>query len=212
MITKHKITHAILSTEPKAHYCYLQYLITHHIPTLTDKPITAPTNVINDEEQAKKIYQEYHHLLSLAEQYNTPVAVQCQRRYDPRYHWINTKVRELMQDYNLPISHMHITHCDGSLNMPDEFFSRENHPYKYGYGKLFHSGYHFIDLACLLLSYDQLKEDKRPTDCLVSSIHYGPHDQLFALDENFYPSIFKHCEYAEFYELWKENKYREMGN
>ena len=29
--------------------------------------------------------------------------------------------------------------------MPHDY-DIENHPYKYGYGKLFHSGYHFIDL------------------------------------------------------------------
>ena len=28
---------------------------------------------------------------------------------------------------------------------------RDNHPYKYGYGKLLHSGYHFVDLISIFL-------------------------------------------------------------
>ncbi|PIS03190.1 MAG: hypothetical protein COT85_03985 [Chlamydiae bacterium CG10_big_fil_rev_8_21_14_0_10_42_34] len=211
LIVSHQISHAIISTEPKAHYAYLQYLIIKQIPTLTDKPITSPVDVINNEEQARKISAEYHHLLSLAESYNTPVVVQCQRRYDPRYRWIIDRVGTLIHEYALPVSHIHITHCDGSLNMPDEFFSRENHPYKYGYGKLFHSGYHFIDLANLLLSYDQLSPEKRPSDCLVTSSHYSPHDQLFALDESFYLRAFKQGGYSTFYDLWRNQKYLNMG-
>ncbi|OHE77693.1 MAG: hypothetical protein A3F67_11970 [Verrucomicrobia bacterium RIFCSPHIGHO2_12_FULL_41_10] len=211
LITLYRITHAIISTEPKAHYAYLQYLIAKRIPILTDKPITSPIDVINDEEQANKIRTEYHHLLSLAKRYNTQVLVQCQRRYDARYRWIIDKVGELMQEYSLPVSHIHITHCDGSLNMPDEFFSRENHPYKYGYGKLFHSGYHFIDLVNMLLSHNQLCPEKRPSDCLVTSSHYSPHDQLFALDESFYLRAFKKSGYSSFYELWRNKKYLNMG-
>lgn len=211
LIIKQKITHAIISTEPKAHYAYLQYLISRRIPTLADKPITAPVNVANDEEQARKIYSEYCHLVSLVEQYGTQVVVQCQRRYDPRYQWIISYVKELIKKYSVPVSHVHITHCDGSLNMPNEFFSRENHPYKYGYGKIFHSGYHFIDLLTLLLSYDALPLDKRPNQCQISSIHYSPHDQLFALDEAFYKDLFKEEGFSTYYKRWRNEEYRKMG-
>lgn len=211
LISKHNITHAIISTEPKAHYAYLQYLISRQIPTLTDKPITAPINACNDEDQARKIYSEYHHLLTLAEHYDTQVIVQCQRRYDQRYLWIRDQIQKIIKQYRIPVSHIQIAHCDGSLNMPDEFFSRENHPYKYGYGKLFHSGYHFIDLLSLLLSYDELPSEKRPNECLISSIHYAPHDQLFALDESFYQNAFKKVEFSPFYKRWINEEYRQMG-
>jgi hypothetical protein len=35
--------------------------------------------------------------------------------------------------------------------MPSEYTSREGHPYRYGYGKLVHSGYHFVDLFAWLV-------------------------------------------------------------
>lgn len=31
-------------------------------------------------------------------------------------------------------------------NTEEEIFSREDHPYRYGYGALCHSGYHYIDI------------------------------------------------------------------
>lgn len=46
----------------------------------------------------------------------------------------------------MPINKISISHSDGNWNMPSEVIFRENHPYKYGYGKMMHSGYHFIDL------------------------------------------------------------------
>jgi hypothetical protein len=66
-------------------------------------------------------------------------------------------------------------------------------------------------LANLLLSYDQIAPEKRPTDGLVTSIHYSPHDQLFALDEAFYLRAFKHGGYSPYYELWRNEKYLQMG-
>ncbi len=211
LIAKNHITHAIISTEPKAHYAYLQYLICRKIPTLTDKPITAPVDVGNEENQAKKISTEYRHLISLAAKHHTPVTVQCQRRYDLRYQWIAAQIKDLISKYPIPISHIQLNHCDGSWNMPNEFFSRENHPYKYGYGKIFHSGYHFIDLLAYLLSYDLLPPEKRPTDCLISSMQYGPNDQLFALDESFYKQSMGADRYASYYNRWKKGEYRDMG-
>lgn len=33
----------------------------------------------------------------------------------------------------------------------EDEWERDHHPYKFGFGKLFHSGYHFVDLAAFLL-------------------------------------------------------------
>ncbi len=205
------ITHAIISTEPKAHYSYLKYLIKNKIPVLTDKPITAPSDVTNINTQALKIHEEYVELLSLQKRYQTPVVVQCQRRYDRRYRYISNLIKTTTLEYGIPVSHIEINHCDGNWNMPDEFFSRENHPYKYGYGKIFHSGYHFIDLLSVLLHLEEQPEVKRPTCCQVMSSHYAPQDQLFSLDDQFYSRVFKDCSYKEYFERWSNNEYSQMG-
>lgn len=41
---------------------------------------------------------------------------------------------------------MHIRHAGGVWNLGDEYDTREDHPYKYGYGMIMHGGYHYIDL------------------------------------------------------------------
>lgn len=195
----HQITHAIISTEPKAHYAYLQYLIKKNIPILTDKPITCPPHVCNKKEQAILIQKQFQHLSELIAKYKTPVTVQCQRRYDKRYQYITSIVSDLMNKYELPVHDIQIHHSDGSFYTPEEILERENHPYKYGYGKLFHSGYHFIDLIPMMLCLPNLPLRKQPNSFQLQSTHYSPSDQLFSMDEHFYQKIFQQkCYCKEF--------------
>ncbi len=49
------ITHAVISTEPKAHNAYINFFLDNNISILTDKPITAPIDVSNDEKMAERI-------------------------------------------------------------------------------------------------------------------------------------------------------------
>ena len=74
--------------------------------------------------------------------------------------YIKQLIEETIRQYNIPITYIDIYHNDGMWNMPSEFLYRENHPYKYGYGKLFHSGYHFIDLLAWLLEANRGIKDK----------------------------------------------------
>ncbi|TFV32621.1 hypothetical protein E4K10_22810 [Streptomyces sp. T1317-0309] len=37
-------------------------------------------------------------------------------------------------------------------NLQREFESRDDHPYKYGYGMMMHGAYHYVDLATQILS------------------------------------------------------------
>ena len=211
LVKKNNISHAIISTEPKAHYAYLKYFINQRISVLVDKPITAPVHVINSELQSMKIAEDFYYLLELSKKNGVDVVVQCQRRFDKRYQYIIGLIRSYVKEYDLPISHIQISHCDGSWNMPDEFLYRENHPYKYGYGKIFHSGYHFIDLLTLLLSYDCLSYDKKTDSCSITSSHYAPQDQLFVMNDKFFKKIFGSDRFENQRELWRQGKYKQMG-
>ena len=211
LVKAHQITHAIISTEPKAHYAYLQYLIPKGISVLTDKPITCPIDVCNRKENAILIKKQFQHLSELAFKHKTPVTVQCQRRYDKRYQYITTLVSDLIKKYELPVHIMQIHHSDGSFYTPEEILERENHPYKYGYGKLFHSGYHFIDLASMMLCLKDLPDYKTP-DCLqLQSSHYSPSDQLFCMDEPFYQKIFQKKSYRKEFESLSKGTFQECG-
>lgn len=150
-IKRRQITHAVISTEPKAHKIYAEFFISHKIPVLIDKPLTAPVNANCDIDAAAKIYQDFLDLYLLSKKHNTPIYVQSQRREHPLYMYLFDLIAKTIRTYKIPITYFDIYHSDGTWNMPDDFVSRENHPYKYGYGKLLHSGYHFVDILAWLI-------------------------------------------------------------
>ena len=150
------IQYAIVSTEPKAHKIYVEYFLKHKIPVLTDKPLTAPIGLNYDAGSAKQLYDDAKYLYGLSQKYKTYLYIMAQRREHPAYQFIFEEVRKVVTEYRLPITFFDIYHSDGTWSMPDEFSSRENHPYKYGYGKIMHSGYHFIDLVAWIAETNKL--------------------------------------------------------
>lgn len=87
----------------------------------------------------------------------------------------------MVREYNIPITYIDIYHNDGMWNMPSEFLERENHPYKYGYGKLFHSGYHFIDLVAWLMEVNRETKGKQINNAEMFVSTYNPIDFLILL-------------------------------
>ena len=208
------VTHAIISTEPKAHLAYADFLIENNINILMDKPITAPVDVINSSLQAEKIRLEYNDLCSkykIQKSYNNDLifSIQCQRRFHEGYIFVKKTLKDIVERYNVPISYIDIFHSDGMWNMPDEFIYRENHPYKYGYGKLFHSGYHFIDLLTWLLDVNNSVKDKDINKCSVYSESYRPMDFMYNFDNKNYQKILHTNKFANI--LADRQKFRDYG-
>lgn len=146
-IKENKIQYAIIATEPKAHKVYIEYFIKNKIPVLTDKPLTAPIGANHDIKSATQIVSDAQYLSNLSKKHDTPIYIQVQRREHVAYQFIFNEINKVINQYRVPITFFDIYHSDGQWSMPDEFVFRENHPYKYGYGKIMHSGYHFIDLV-----------------------------------------------------------------
>lgn len=202
-IREHNITHAIISTEPKAHFSYAYFFINNSVSVLMDKPITAPVNVINNWVQCNSISKEYDTLCSLykikkIENPNLVFSIQCQRRFQRGYMFIFKMLEDIVRKYKIPISYIDIYHSDGMWNMPDEFVFRENHPYKYGYGKLFHSGYHFIDLLTWILEINRFTNEKCINKCSVYSESYRPSDFFLNFNKQDYKNIFKTEKFNDF--------------
>ena len=146
-IKKGRIKYAIIATEPKAHKTYIEYFLSKHIPVLTDKPLTAPVGSSYKKRSARKIYTDALDLNKLSIETKTPLYVQAQRREHPAYVFLFNEIRKVVENFKIPITFFNIYHSDGTWSMPSEYLTRENHPYKYGYGKLLHSGYHYVDLV-----------------------------------------------------------------
>ena len=75
--------------------------------------------------------------------------------------------------------------------MPTEFLDRENHPYKYGYGKLFHSGYHFIDLLAWLLEVNRETKNKQINKAEMYVSTNNPTDFFHVFNNYDYKKILK---------------------
>ena len=196
LIEKYKINYVIISTEPKAHFAYAKFFLDHNINILMDKPITAPIFVFKNKDNVKKIEEEYNVLKNKYKEKKDSInfIIQCQRRFHVGYRFIKDLVNDTISKYNIPITYLDVYHSDGMWNMPDEFFSRENHPYKYGYGKLFHSGYHFVDLITWLLESNKLSNKKTNKMSICTSV-FKPIDFFKTLDNDFYKKYLKTNKY-----------------
>ena len=201
LIYKYKIQYAIISTEPKAHFAYAKYFLDENINILLDKPITAPTFAFKNTMNSHKIQEEYEFLKKeyLLKYKKINFTIQCQRRFHAGYNYVKKIINETISKYHLPITYLDVYHSDGMWNMPDEFFSRENHPYKYGYGKLFHSGYHFVDLIAWLLESNELSSKKTHEVSMVTSV-FKPFDFFHIVDNDFYETYLKTNKYKEIIE------------
>lgn len=193
-----EITHLIISTEPKGHFMYLEFALKNNINVLTDKPITVSKNMTS-LRSIEKVRKQYYEILELAKHSKGTCKVMCQRQYHRGYEKIKEVLTNVVDEYKMPITNIDIFHSDGAWEMPHDL-EKENHPYKYGYGKLFHSGYHFIDLLSDFIKInDSLGGNKSIVSGEVYSKVFTPNDEMNILNIEDYKRLFKDQNIPEFY-------------
>lgn len=198
LIRKLSIKYAIISTEPKAHFAYAKFFLDEDVNILMDKPITAPTFIFDSVTNSKRIQEEFNVLRN--EYIKKPYlnfTIQCQRRFHAGYDYVKDLIEKTVDKYCVPVTYLDVYHSDGMWNMPDEFFSRENHPYKYGYGKLFHSGYHFVDLITWLLESNSKLINKKANGVSITTTLFRPKDFFTTIDNDFYKKYLNTNKYKE---------------
>ena len=208
-----EISHIIISTEPKAHNMYIHFALENNFDVLTDKPITVTKNMTS-LRSIEKVRKQYYDILDLANNTDVMCKVMCQRQYHKGYEYIKKILNDTVKKYQIPITYIDIYHCDGNWEMPHDLL-KENHPYKYGYGKLFHSGYHFIDLLSDFVKINnQLKGNKKISKAEVYSSALTPNEELNIFNKDDFQRIFKEQQIPEYYnqdELPKFNKFGEKN-
>lgn len=193
-----EITHLIISTEPKGHFMYLEFALKNNINVLTDKPITVSKNMTS-LRSIEKVRKQYYEILELAKHSKSTCKVMCQRQYHRGYEKIKEVLTDVVDEYKMPITNIDIFHSDGAWEMPHDL-GKENHPYKYGYGKLFHSGYHFIDLLSDFIKInDSLGGNKSIVSGEVYSKVFTPNDEMNILNIEDYKRLFKNQNIPEYY-------------
>lgn len=189
-IEKYKLDGVIIATEPKSHKAYLKWALEANIDVLIDKPITCPLHAANDRAAAKVIAQDFDDLEALYQASSSNVIVQAQRRSHLGYLHIFDYLTRILSEFQVPITHIEISHADGMWMMPNEW-ERENHSYKYGTGKLMHSGYHFVDLLAWFLQLNQLVKGQEPDELDMVVQHFSPSDFMQQLHPEHYQRLFQ---------------------
>lgn len=176
----------IIGTEPKSHKIYALWALKHGITTIIDKPITAPMNILTEDGQAEKIYGDYLEISEAQQKSKAQVYVSAQRRTSPGYAFVHKLLQETIETYGVPITYMDIYHADGTWVLPYEL-DKENHPYKYQYGKIFHSGYHLIDIFSWLTELNNRVLPMASLGAFATSTNI--HDQMSWLDPKKYQNL-----------------------
>ena len=180
----------IISSEAQTHEDYITWALAQNLDILTDKPIIAHANVSTNIHAANVIFENYLLLEKKLQNSNANFIVQCQRRSHRGYRLIRDYLNQFIKEFQIPISYVDVYHADGMWPMPLELCSRENHPYKYGYGKLMHSGYHFLDLFMWLAALNEQLIEKTPTDVDLFVQHFSPADFLQQMTQSDYERLF----------------------
>ena len=184
-----EITHVIISTEVKAHYAYIQWAVQQGLHFLTDKPIFSETYDEVKRLGRSNLYSRFQEIGKEIKAKGINAAVVIPRRMNPAFLMMRSYLSEFVRTFGVPAAHFNYYHGEGMWNMPDEFFTRENHPYKYGYGALFHTAYHFIDLIDYFLSVnDQLQENRADAADLAVSV-VNPSDVCRMVGEKAYKEL-----------------------
>lgn len=210
LIEDKHVNYVIISTEPKGHMMYIDFFSKKSVHMLIEKPITAPRTLHTLEDVA--LIKESYEKIIRQRNPEFQCKVMCQRKFNQGYIFIRQLLIDVISKHNIPITSLLINHCDGNWILPHDLFY-ENHPYKYGYGKLFHSGYHFIDLLCDLVKLNgYITKEKQITSArLFSSFQMAKDDSAIVSKSDLF-RLFQGQEIPEYY---KDDKncidYSEMG-
>jgi len=165
LATRLRVTCIIISTEPLAHKVYGLWAIEQQLNVIMDKPITTQKGVTTSVEQAIKIGTDYDDLLEayieLQSRQTTFFLITSHRRYHPGLYCTFDMIKEITDKSNCPVTNIISTHCDGMWRLPTEMVDQKYHSFNSGYGKVSHSGYHFLDMVYRFVKAGWT-EDKKP--------------------------------------------------
>ncbi|WP_329133630.1 hypothetical protein OG552_16515 [Streptomyces sp. NBC_01476] len=165
-----------IATEVRAHEAYLRFCIQNHIASLVEKPVLAP--VIDGRFEPSYITKTMEELIGIASGSPAEHSVMTLSRYHQIYNRVViASLKQRMERWEAPLTSFHLRAAGGVWNLQREFESRDDHPYKYGYGMMMHGAYHYVDLATQILSLNADLFPERQLRLEVSSFGAFPIDQ-----------------------------------
>lgn len=195
ILIRENINSVIIATDPLNHMQYALWALKHNLHILMDKPISTYDNISNNVEQAEQLKKDYELLIENYSK-NKAFIVNAQRRFLPQFQIVQNSINEIASKYGMPITSMQSTHSDGQWRLPDEILKFKYHPLL-GWGKISHSGYHFIDMASKMVKDSFKKANKNFDEISVFSKFIRPSGVLLQQNQNDLEKIFGE-EYKKF--------------
>lgn len=205
-----KLNKLMVSTEPKAHKIYVIWGLNHNIDVIVDKPLTANKVNSGDPESSMLLIKDYDEIHKAVKNSSGRLYVMIPKRKRPSYCVIKEYADKLINELKIPLTYIGLNVNEGMWNMPDEFFSRENHPYKYGYGGLLHSGYHYTDFILWLMESNNVVSEFKIDKLKMNIMFTTPNDFVHQITNEFYQKNLGK-DFSEYYNSSAFSKYKNMG-
>lgn len=195
---KYKKIKIYIATEMKSHERYLKYCVENGISCLIEKPIFLPQK--NGKFCPEEMESRMNYYITQAKKNKCDVSVMTLSRYHDIYNDVLfNMIKQKLTKYKAPITSFHIKHAGGVWNLHKEFLTREDHPYKYGYGMLMHGAYHYIDMTIQFLLLNKIIYPEKNFEMLVSSFAAYPQDQNDRISKVYSKMLDDNCS-----EWWKK--------
>ncbi|KAM3420961.1 hypothetical protein BST61_g4193 [Cercospora zeina] len=179
-----KVDCVIVSTDPECHKPYALWAVELGLHVIMDKPISTRSDACNDPAQAIGIADDYMELLQayqeLQTRKTTMFLVNSHRRYHPGMLGVRRFIEDIRDKTGCPATSLISTHCDGQWRLPSEIADQHYHPFRYGYGKVSHSGYHILDTSYKFFQAGWTP-NKRPDTIEIVSTFVCPNDFMYSL-------------------------------
>ena len=178
----------VVSTEPQSHEAYLKYAIDKGLDVLVTKPLVLP--IKEAKIDIPNFFPATNHIIESAEDRKLNSAMLCLGRHHDVYEKkLRQPIHYMMQRLRTPITSIHLKTASGVWNLAQEYFDREDHPYKYGYGMLLHGGYHYIDCFARILLMNKQFFPEEQFLLKISGFKSGPNDQNHRISEQLTSSL-----------------------
>lgn len=189
----------IVAAEPECHKPYGLWAVSLGLHVIMDKPISTRSEACNDPAQAAGIADDYNELLEayqeLQKHKETMFLVNSHRRYHPGFLGTRDFITDIRNKTRCPVTSLISTHCDGQWRLPDEIVDQHYHPFRYGYGKISHSGYHFLDTGYKFFEAGW-SADKRPDQIEMVATFSRPNDFMYSLSHEEHGQALGRDEYS----------------
>ena len=202
-----KLDGVVLCTEPKAHKKYILWALEHGLDVLTDKPLTAP---LLNAQGPVQVWQDFVDIERALSHSRSHITLLTNKRVHPAYEAVYDHVCEFATQYGMPITHIEISEGGGVWHFPLEYQKGENHPHKYGYGVLLHTGFHYVDLLLHYQSINHLigfKEDAINVHAFCTT----PFDVFHQFPQSVYEQILPAEKFTDEFKQVPQQDYKHYG-